>query len=71
MFNHSSENKGFKELTKEDIGIDTAHWEGSFVVRIEKGLYKWRGDFGGLQLGRLFTRRVVYLTWLCSSRGKS
>lgn len=36
MFNHSSENKGFKELTKEDIGIDTSHWEGSFVVRIEK-----------------------------------
>ena len=36
MFNHSSENKGFKELTKEDIGIDKSHWEGSFVVRIEK-----------------------------------
>eukprot|EP00984_Skeletonema_dohrnii_P033143 scaffold28746_cov129-Skeletonema_dohrnii-CCMP3373.AAC.1 len=36
MFNHSPEHKGFKELTKEDLGIDSSHLEGSFAVRIEK-----------------------------------
>eukprot|EP00986_Skeletonema_menzelii_P013881 scaffold8574_cov131-Skeletonema_menzelii.AAC.4 len=39
MFNHSQEHKGFKELTKEDVGIDTSLWEGSFTVRIEKDYY--------------------------------
>lgn len=36
MFNHSPEYKGFKEVTKEDVSVDTSHMEGSFTVRIEK-----------------------------------
>ncbi len=39
MFNHSLEHKGFKELTKDDVGIDASQIEGSFTVRIEKDYY--------------------------------